>query len=64
MLTTDHARRVPSPRRSDIQFRRLLEALPAAAYTCDAEGLITYCNRRSVQTWGREPMLNDPVDRF
>jgi len=25
-------------------FRRLLEKLPAGAYTCDPEGLITYFN--------------------
>ncbi len=48
----------------DLDFRRLLEALPAAAYTCDAEGLITYYNRRAVQAWGREPKLNDPEDRY
>jgi PAS domain S-box-containing protein len=46
------------------QFRRLLEKLPAGAYTCDPEGLITYYNPHAVQLWGREPALNDPVDRF
>lgn len=45
-------------------FRRLLETLPAGAYTCDAEGLITYFNARAVDVWGRSPKLNDPVDRF
>ena len=47
-----------------MQFRRLLEKLPAGAYTCDAEGLITYFNQLAVQLWGRTPKLNDPVDRF
>jgi PAS domain S-box-containing protein len=42
----------------------MLEKLPAAAYTCDCDGLITYFNERAVQLWGREPKLNDPVDRF
>jgi two-component sensor histidine kinase len=46
------------------QFRRLLEKLPAGAYTCDPEGLITYYNPHAVQLWGRAPTLNDPVDRF
>jgi two-component sensor histidine kinase len=46
------------------QFHRLLEKLPAGAYTCDPEGLITYYNPHAVQLWGREPTLNDPVDRF
>jgi diguanylate cyclase (GGDEF)-like protein len=45
-------------------FRRLLETLPAGAYTCDPEGLITYFNERAAQLWGRTPKLNDPVDRF
>lgn len=48
----------------DSQFRRLLEKLPAGAYTCDAEGLITYFNERAARLWGREPRLNDPADRF
>jgi excisionase family DNA binding protein len=45
-------------------FRRLLETLPAGAYTCDADGLITYFNPQAVELWGRAPALNDPVDRF
>jgi PAS domain-containing protein len=48
----------------DAQFRRLLEVIPAAAYTTDAEGLITAFNRRAVELWGREPKLNDPLDRY
>lgn len=52
------------PLGSESDFRRLLEALPAAAYTCDAAGLITYFNSRAVELWGREPKLNDPIDRF
>jgi len=42
----------------------LLEKLPAGAYTCDAEGLITYFNQHAVQLWGRTPQLHNPVDRF
>lgn len=49
---------------SELRFRSLLEKLPAGAYTCDAEGLITYFNQHAVQLWGRTPKLNDPVDRF
>lgn len=50
--------------RDDVEFRRLLAYLPAAAYTCDADGRITYFNERAVQLWGREPKLNDRADRF
>jgi signal transduction histidine kinase/ActR/RegA family two-component response regulator len=51
-------------RPGELHFRRLLEKLPAGAYTCDPEGLITYYNPASVKLWGRAPKLNDPVDRF
>lgn len=49
---------------NSVEFHRLLENLPVGAYTCDAEGLITYFNPRAVELWGRAPKLNDPVDRF
>ena len=45
-------------------LRHVLEKLPAAAYTCDAEGLITYYNEHAVDVWGRRPRLNDPTDRY
>lgn len=51
-------------RKSEVQFRRLLDTLPVAVYTCDADGLITYFNERAVEVWGRAPKLNDPVERF
>jgi PAS domain S-box-containing protein len=50
--------------KGELGFRRLLEKLPAGAYTCDPEGLITYFNQQAVQLWGRAPKLNDPIDRF
>jgi len=50
--------------RCDVMFQRLLDKLPAAAYTCDSEGLITYFNHRAATTWGRKPKLNDPADRY
>ncbi|HEY0503240.1 MAG TPA: PAS domain-containing protein [Lysobacter sp.] len=45
-------------------FRRMLERLPAGAYTCDVNGLITYYNQHALAVWGRAPKLNDPEDRF
>jgi PAS domain S-box-containing protein len=42
----------------------LLQAMSIAAYTCDATGLITFFNRSAAEVWGREPLLNDPVDRY
>jgi diguanylate cyclase (GGDEF)-like protein/PAS domain S-box-containing protein len=53
-----------APQEGELHFRRLLEKLPAGAYTCDPEGLITYFNQHAVRLWGRTPKLNDPEDRF
>jgi PAS domain S-box-containing protein len=51
-------------RRRELEFRRLLDTLPVSAYTCDADGLITYHNQQAVRLWGREPKLHHPADRF
>jgi len=51
-------------RESEMRLNRLLDALPAAAYTCDTDGLITYFNERATDLWGRSPRLNHPDDRF
>jgi PAS domain S-box-containing protein len=39
------------------RFRELLEALPAAVYTTDAAGRITFYNRAAVELWGCRPEL-------
>jgi PAS domain S-box-containing protein len=44
--------------------QRLLDNLPAAAYICDAGGMIVYFNRHAAQLWGRSPKLEDPADRY
>src|SRR5262245_58663905 len=49
---------------ADSEFRQLLAKLPVPAYTCDADGLITFFNEPALQLWGREPKLHDPADRF
>ena len=48
----------------EAEFRRLLETLPAGAYTCDTAGMITYFNSRAADLWGRTPKLNDAEDRY
>lgn len=50
--------------KSEEHVRRLLDHMPAGAYTCDADGLITYYNEPAAKLWGRAPRTNDPVDRF
>lgn len=46
-------------RESEQHMRDLLEALPAAVYTTDAEGRITFYNRASVELAGYTPQLGD-----
>jgi PAS domain S-box-containing protein len=45
-------------RESERQVRELLEALPAAIYTTDAAGRITYYNQAAVEFSGRRPILD------
>lgn len=45
-------------------LHRALDRLPAGAYTCDGDGLITWFNQHALQVWGRAPALNDPRDRY
>jgi PAS domain S-box-containing protein len=51
-------------RMSEERLRQVLDGLPMAAYTCDAEGLITYYNPRAAELWAHAPKLNDPADRL
>jgi PAS domain S-box-containing protein len=39
------------------QLQRLLGSLPAAIYTTDKAGRITYCNQAAVDLWGTRPNL-------
>jgi PAS domain S-box-containing protein len=42
---------------SERRYRELVESLPAAVYTCDAEGKIELYNQAAVELWGREPVI-------
>jgi PAS domain S-box-containing protein len=44
------------------RYRELVEALPVALYTTDAEGVITLFNSAAVALWGRSPQLG--VERW
>jgi PAS domain S-box-containing protein len=44
-------------RESERQLRELLEAMPVAVYTTDAEGRVTFYNEAAVALAGREPVL-------
>ena len=45
--------------RGDHYFRDVLEALPAAIYTTDAAGRITYYNQAAALLWGQRPELGE-----
>jgi len=51
-------------REREERFRRLVSLLPAAVYTCDAEGRITFFNRRAAEIWGREPRPGELDEKF
>jgi PAS domain-containing protein len=42
----------------------MLEVIPAAAYTCDAQGLLTYFNPFAESLWGRAPKLRHAANRY
>ena len=44
--------------------QRMLDVVPAAVYTCDPQGLITYFNPFAETLWGRAPKLRDAVNRY
>jgi len=61
---TDRRRAEDALRRSEERYRTVLSLLPAAVYTCDAAGRITYYNEHAAQLWGREPRLGATDRRF
>lgn len=49
---------------SEKRYRVLFDLVPAAVYTCDANGLILDFNRRAAALWGRKPRIQDPSDKY
>jgi PAS domain S-box-containing protein len=52
-----HKRAEEALRDSERRLRELLSAIPAAIYTTDAEGKITYYNEAAVEFAGRRPII-------
>jgi PAS domain S-box-containing protein len=48
----------------DSSWQRVLDVVPAAVYTCDTKGEITYFNRSAKALWGRAPKLHDAGERY
>jgi len=51
-------------RASEEQIGKLVALMPAAVYACDADGRLTFYNRRAAELWGREPRLGDDDQRW
>jgi PAS domain S-box-containing protein len=51
-------------RKSEPEYRELLDLLPVAVYVCEKSGIITYYNKLAAQLWGREPKCGDSDERF
>ncbi|WEX07683.1 PAS domain S-box protein [Chelativorans sp. AA-79] len=49
-------------RESELRFRNVLESIPLAIFTTDADGIVTYFNRAAAALAGREPQVG--VDRY
>jgi PAS domain S-box-containing protein len=56
---TEKIREDRAARESERRLRDILDALPVALYTTDAEGRITYYNEAAVEMSGRRPTLGD-----
>ena len=57
VVPIDPARSQGTLRERERRFRELLDALPAAVYTTDAAGRITYFNEAAATLWGHRPVL-------
>jgi PAS domain S-box-containing protein len=57
VVPLDAARSQATLRERERRFRELLGALPAAVYTTDAAGRITYYNDAAATLWGHRPPL-------
>jgi PAS domain S-box-containing protein len=56
---TERSREERAARDSERQLREILDALPVALYTTDADGRITYFNEAAVELSGRRPQLGE-----
>ena len=53
----DHYAVIEILREKEHYYKNILETLPAAVYTCDAKGYITFYNKAAAELWGREPNI-------
>ncbi|OQW30021.1 MAG: hypothetical protein A4E19_10700 [Nitrospira sp. SG-bin1] len=60
----DNRRLIERLSESEARYRSLVERMPAAMYTIDRDGRITFYNEQAAELWGRRPNLRDREDRF
>jgi PAS domain S-box-containing protein len=61
---TDQVQARQSVEASEERYRTLFAAVPAAVYSCDANGVIREFNQRAVELWGQEPTAEGGVTRI
>ncbi len=58
---TDYKLTETALRESEAKYQQLVQALPAALYSTDAQGCITSFNEAAVTLWGRRPVIGRDV---
>ncbi|MDO8876099.1 MAG: HWE histidine kinase domain-containing protein [Pseudolabrys sp.] len=61
LVSMDGTRGNDSVREPERRFRELLDALPAAIFTTDAKGRLTYFNDAAADMWGERPSLGGSI---
>ena len=46
---------------SEERYRRLIDLMPVAVYTCDVNGHVRLFNEAAVRLWGRKPVLGETL---
>jgi PAS domain S-box-containing protein len=60
-ITSDTGQTVEDFKEIEARYQQLIQALPAAIYTCDANGHIITYNKAAADLWGQEPETGKDV---
>ncbi len=61
---TDKKRSEKELELSQSSYKHLVEMMPAAVCTSDAEGVINFYNARATEIWGRCPVIPSPSEKY
>lgn len=56
-ITLDARQTADDLKEIEARYQQLIQVLPAAIYTCDAEGYILNYNKAAADLWGHEPVI-------